>query len=145
MGSSSHNGGLRLLVLSLVLLALSAPAWADFWYRPPKFESTSSNGMFVALIERGTTLEMFKVKDGKRSSQWKVQLPYEPHNVLITDDGQYVVLLDHFGRIGFDEAVAIYSRAGLIKSYSLESFAEKEVKARNEELDSMFGRSTSSR
>jgi len=97
----------RNAIWSLTLLALSAPAWADFWYRPPKFESTSSNGMFVALIERGTTLEMFKVKDGKRSSQWKVQLPYEPHNVLITDDGQYVVLLDHFGRIGFDEAVAL--------------------------------------
>jgi hypothetical protein len=154
MGSSSHNGGLRPLVLSLVLLGLSAPARADFWYRDDPFEVASSNGRFVATVFsakkelKRPTLELFKVEAGKRTWQSTIELVNKraPHDVLITDDGQFVVTLDEFGQMGYgNEVVAIYSRAGLIKSYSLESFAEKERKTRNEELDSMFGRSTSSR
>jgi len=136
----------------LVLFWLTGPVFADLWIEPRPFETASSNGLFVASVVPGDakrnrpTLELFKVEDLRRSSQWKIELAndWSPYEVLLSDDGQYVVTLDEHGRVGYNEVVAIYSRTGLIRSYSLEDFAGDFLK-RARGIGLLFPESTSSR
>jgi hypothetical protein len=124
----------------LLLVFLSAPLLADKWMPARPFATSSANGRYVAAVTPGErrgaarpTLELFKVEDGKRTLQWRTELSNQesPYQVLVTDDGNYVVTLDEYARIGYgDEVVAIYGRGGKIKNYSLESIAGDALKPR---------------
>src|SRR4051812_35224712 len=98
-----HTKALPCWIIFFVLVCLAAPACADFWGPPRPFETASGNGKFVAKVVPGdkkskrASLEVFKVEDGKRSSQWKIELQNEqrfyesPLEAMITDDGRYAV------------------------------------------------------
>ncbi|HEV8290838.1 MAG TPA: hypothetical protein VGP94_02905 [Tepidisphaeraceae bacterium] len=66
--------------------------------------------------------------------------------VVITDDGQYVITLDNHHSVGYGEdVVAIYARRGLIKKYSLEAVLAEVPRARDGGFWNLFSHSVSSR
>ncbi len=62
--------------------------------------------------------------DPARQLLWNTKLENEvaPVDVFVSDDGQYVVTLDNWHKVGYgDEVVAFYHKDGLIKKYNLET------------------------
>jgi hypothetical protein len=61
---------------------------------------------------------------GRKKEVWKIKLSNDvaPVDVLVSDDGQYVVTLDNWGRAGYgDDVLVVYGPDGnLVKKYSLE-------------------------
>jgi hypothetical protein len=155
MVASNGHRGLRVFLPLLVLLISSSAV--GFRYSPVvAFESFSDNRAFVARVEpdksgkvRPATLELFKNEGGKRVSQWRLEVSNQisPYEVLVTDDGQYVVTLDSHDRIGYgDDVVAIYAKAGLIRKYSLEAIiGEAAGQVRLDRSGVLFRRDRSSR
>jgi hypothetical protein len=66
------------------------------------------------------------MKGSTRTHSWKATLsnPVAPVSVFLSDDGQHVVTLDNWGRVGYgDDVVALYDSSGQTGNYSLEEFA----------------------
>jgi hypothetical protein len=63
-----------------------------------------------------------------------------PHRVLVDDDGQAVVTIDTYARLGFAHSLVIYGEQGkLVRDFELEDLLTKE------EIDGKVSRSVSSR
>lgn len=146
----------RAFCFCCLIQLISISALADSWTAPHTFEETAGNGKFIAVIvpaQRGKpgrpTLEVFKLEDQKRASQWRVELSnaVSPMEALVTDDGQYAVTLDNHARVGYgDDVVAIYGKIGQIKKYSMETIAGELVgNQRARGMWDLFPHSTSSR
>ncbi len=139
-----------------VLFLVAAAVFADTWAAPTAFETASSNGKYIGHVEPGETfradrrptLEVFKLDGGKRISHWRGQLVNEisPVEIVITDDGQFVITLDNHHHVGYGEdVVAIYAQRGLIRKYSLEAVFAEVPTPRDGGYWNLFSHSVSSR
>ena len=120
----------RRFIVPLLLLCFSIPAIA-FRTGAGPFRAVSDNGTFIASIlpresSKPPAVEVFKWHNGNSVLQWRTSLSNAlcPCYAWISDDGQYVVTVDEYPRLGYGEnVVAIYAKTGLIKRYSLETIA----------------------
>jgi len=117
---------------TLLSLAGSFQVLADSWAPPKTVEVFSSNSNYLAKTEpawhdselKSPILTVFKQDKSSRLPLWRANLSNKvaPVEVLLTDDGEYVVTLDNYHAVGYgDEVVAFYGGKGLIRKYSLEA------------------------
>jgi hypothetical protein len=133
------------LIVGLFFL-ISPPLLADKW-APPKpqiFASPWGNhGFKVLKPEFGRASEgvLFRLDaEGKEQVVWQARLINTPHRVLVDDDGQSVVTIDTYGRLGFAHSLVIYGEQGkLVRDFELEDLLTKE------EIENKVSRSVSSR
>jgi hypothetical protein len=135
------------ILTALALAACLAPsAHADKWAPPtPRvFASPSgSHGFKVLKPEFGGASHgtLFRLDTaGKEEVLWQERLINTPHRVFVDDNGQYVVTVDTYGRLGFAHSVVVYGDKGkLIRDFELEDLLTKE------EIEGEVARSVSSR
>ena len=113
-------------------------AVADQWMAPRGFERRSANGEFVARVTPSNQEERRKAGEAVRRAEcvvskagaaagevlWKVVLSNEvsPTDVMVSDDGRYVVTFDNwYGAGKGQDVLAFYDAAGQRKKYSLEA------------------------
>jgi hypothetical protein len=131
---------LRVLLCCLVVtlaLCTHLSARADSW-RPPTTEiTTSANGRFrVTVVPRSKSdpSPIARVERQVGADQWQMvwQKPLvndiAPTEVLLADDGSYLVTFDNWHSIGYgDDVVVIYDRHGnLVRKLSLEQILPKD-------------------
>jgi hypothetical protein len=128
--SGAPESWLRCLMVCVTLL-FHIPCQADTWASPKTFETHSENKKFIARVvpaqkSSKARLIVSAVNAGRRSEVWRTVLGNEvsPVSVFISNDGASVVTLDNWAGVGYgDDIVAIYSRQGRLRAYSLEQIA----------------------
>lgn len=122
----------RILIIQLVLFAGIRAICADTWLPPREKDYFSENKIFVAHVtlaeqKAKPVLEVFEVRDAQRLPRWQCELGNEvaPVEVYVSDDGEWVVTLDEWYKVGYgDHVLAFYSKKGQIKNYSLEEILD---------------------
>lgn len=126
---------------------------------PPQKFSVKSNGGSKQVLSTpnwkgGVTLVVSDTTRGAKKL-WTVRTSNTPIELFVSNNGSNVVTCNTWGNVGYgDYVVAIYSQAGELARYSLESFApppEQVEQNRNrpysdyDKYRAFFGHSTSSR
>ena len=112
--------------VAMLLAIVPAAAWGDSWVGSSEKDYPSPNGKFVAHITSGKNANATRLSVRRASDKteiWSAKLfnPDSPVNVVIADDGEHVLAMDDWHRVGYgDHVLAFYDRHGLIKKYSLE-------------------------
>ncbi len=135
----------RAAVLSM-LLATGA-ARADSWAPPPTTPQTyvSSNHKFsfVLVPGKGTTAASGRMLGAKGAELWSTpllnrQLPLE---VLVADDGRYLVTFDDYAQSGSENAIVIYERGTLRARLGLSDLlTERELRNLPRSISSVWWR-----
>lgn len=118
---------IKLSAVFMLSLALCGAAFADIW-RPAPTERASNDGRFVLksdIKQRRLCLEE-KTATGQLQ-RWAIPYPEKDSRVPapvywhVTEDGNYVVLRDHWGGRGYGEVlIFIGPRGQKLRSYRLE-------------------------
>ena len=148
-------------ILPAFLLAWSCTGpnvgWADSWASPTTQEHRSSNGKYVARVvpawgerrNQAPTVTVFEDNTEAGEQRWTATLSNKvsPVEAIVSDDGEFVVTLDNWHRVGYGEdVVAFYGKGGQIKRYSLEEIAGDVVENLGEgRFFRLFDHSVSSR
>ena len=145
----------KILVLLFVVTALVKVTYADSWGWPTEKDYFSENGKFVAhvtppqyLKKDKSLFEVFEIKDTQRIPLWQCKMGNEraPVEVYVSDDGKHVVSCNEWGKVGYgDYVVAIYSKDGLIRNYSMEEILHLPKDINRMELFRLIPHSTTSR
>jgi len=119
--------------LSLVaMLAVAAtPVCADTWAEPmPRVFASQWGEVGCKILPTGRRLvmgqsaqaEVFKLDpSGKTKIQARFVLVNIPYKLMIVGEGDFIVTIDTYGRLGFEHALTIYSGKGkLIADKALE-------------------------
>jgi hypothetical protein len=141
------------LVFALTLL-FALRASADSWAGPQQRDILSANGQFMARVTPADKKQPPQVvmhkPDGRQgwTPVWKTDLSNAdaPVDAMVTDDGQHVVTLDNWHRMGFGaEVIAFYDRTGQRKRHSFEQMiaaagVEKEAQRVSRSVSSRWWR-----
>jgi hypothetical protein len=123
----------RILLALALIVAVTAPLWADKWAAPtPRVFGSQwgSHGFKVLKPEFGGVSEgvLFRLDaEGKEQIVWQARLVNTPHQVLVDDDGRFVATIDTYGSLGFAHSLVVYGDKGtVIRDFKLEDLLSKE-------------------
>jgi hypothetical protein len=151
----------RVLVIGFWFAVVGSPAAADDWPRPEPTSYHSRGFSYVAEIfppqsrqNPGGKPLCYFYEVGYPGSDWTLDArlvwkaplvnPTGPYQVVISPQGDLVTLNEH-GRVGYDNAVAIYRRDGsLVRAYRLDQLLPATLISGNEN-EAKIPLSTSSR
>src|SRR5262245_17018742 len=108
------------LLALAVLVALPAALLADKWAAPtPKVFASQfgSHGFKLLKPEFGGDSEglLFRLDaEGREQIVWQAKLINTPHQVIVDEDGTYVVTVDTYGILGYAHSLVIYGKQGKV-------------------------------
>lgn len=118
------------LPLSLIVICLGGAnlLFADRWAAPTIQEYYSANGKYVVITKPGSrgqspNATVYQIEKDNRILHWQSNLTNTrgPVKAFVSNDGEYVITLDNWSRVGYGEdVIAFYNSDGQIKRYSLE-------------------------
>jgi hypothetical protein len=124
---------------SRILLALAAVALvaaqlrADKWPAPtPRIFASQEGGHGFKVLkpEFGGVSEgvLFRLDAaGQEQVVWQTRLVNTPHQVVVDDEGRFVVTVDTYGSLGFAHSLVVYgSQGAVIGDFKLEDLLSKE-------------------
>jgi hypothetical protein len=122
----------KILIILFVLFAGTKAIYADRRLPPRETDYFSENKISVAHVtpakeKAKPVLEVFEIRDAQRLPRWRCELGNEvaPVEVYVSDDGEWVVTLDEWYKVGYgDHVLAFYSEKRQIKNYSLEQILD---------------------
>ena len=117
----------RLLAATCLFAAAVSTGMADTWAPPQPRVFTAEGGRhkFKVLEPKFlgalTGVLFVREADGKEKVIWSAKLANVPHQVYVTPDGNRVVTIDTYGRLGFDHSLVVYDEKGdALADYNLE-------------------------
>ena len=112
---------------TLVLLMFITSALADDWAQPRALIYASPTGRH-GLKVTPTSFQEAKARlfalteQGGETDVWNRQLVNVPMNVWIAGDGNSVVSVDTYGRLGYAHSLVVYGKAGeVVADYALKT------------------------
>ncbi len=132
-----------LAMLSVVVVSFvnGGTVRADTWAAPtPAIFGTDEGGVACKILPAGRQLrmgqtsmaELFRFdRNGKEVVMRRFVLVNIPCNVMVVNDGEFLVTINTFGKMGFERSVVVYNAAGkLVRDLALEDFfSERDVEA----------------
>ena len=130
----------------LLIYLFCVDLFADQWAPASTRDYASENGKYVVQVipardRDKPSATVFSVTNGKRKKMWQTNLinSTAPVEAALSDDGNSLVTFDNWGGVGYGtNVVVIYSKKGMLKSFSLENFApepkEKKTKYKSREV-----------
>lgn len=105
-----------------LIAALHSPSLAlgDSWAQPkPRIFSSKWGAWGFKVLEpkflRDSVGELFRLDDnGNEIVVWRERLVNVPHRVFVSNDGQRIVTIDTYGRLGSDHSIVVYDENGKV-------------------------------
>lgn len=120
---------IRPIAFFLLVLPALTPSliWADKWVDPMPRVFASQNGQFglkclePRLLGESKGMLFTLQKDGSEKIVWMTKFPNTPHQILVSDNGRFVVTIDTWGVLGGDDSLVIYEERGKrVRNFRLE-------------------------
>lgn len=107
-------------IIFVALLVCSSTGLGDSWAQPrPRIFASAWGAYGFKVLEprflKDSLGELFRLdQDGSVVVVWRARLVNVPHQVFVSEDGQRVVTIDTYGRLGDKHAVVVYDANGKV-------------------------------